>query len=306
MSQALAAQRRASIDEQARSDGLRLIVHADDFGVSRAVNSGIVQAHREGILTSASIMASAEYFSHAVDLARDCPSLDVGIHLTLAEERPLLSPDTIPSLVDDEGCFHRHATVFAARYLRGQISLDDVRHELEAQIEKVLATGLPVSHLDSHQHLHMLPGVLGVTCDMAARYGIPFVRFPREKIKTYMFRRMSKSSRIAQLAVLNSFCRRAQLEFPARTDHFVGFYHGGSLTTGNLREIVEHLPSQGTCELMCHPGHEDSQSARAHWGYSWQDELNALLDPGIAAALRNRKISLISYRDLAVAERKAM
>ena len=283
---------------------LRLIVHADDFGISERVNAGVIDAHRNGILTSASIMASAVQFEQAVQLARETPSLDIGVHLTLAEERPLLDPGLIPSLVDDTGCFHRHATVFAKRYAQGKIDLEDVRRELEAQVAKVMATGLPVSHLDSHQHLHMLPGVLRITRELAIKHGIPCIRYPRETIRPYMFRRLGQASRIAQLAVLNIFCRLGQKSFTARTDHFVGFYHGGALNRANLAEVVAHLPRKGVCELMCHPGHDDPGSERAHWGYNWPAELEALLDREIAASLRKRGVALISYRDLATAAGK--
>src|SRR5881296_625665 len=119
----------------------RLIVHADDFGLSERINDGIVQAHRHGIVTSTSIMANGEAFAHAVALAQSAPTLDLGIHLTLIEERPVVSPAELPSLVDAAGGLHPHAIQFCQRYFSGRINLKEVRKELEAQVEKVLATG---------------------------------------------------------------------------------------------------------------------------------------------------------------------
>lgn len=277
---------------------LGLIVHADDFGLSEAVNEGILDAHLNGVLTSTSIMASAEAFDHAIAISKANESLDIGIHLTLVEERPILDPKAVPSLVDGEGRFHCHATVFAGKYFQKKISLDDVRRELDAQIRKVLATGVRVSHLDSHQHLHMLPGVLKVTLKLAHEHGISRVRFPHEAIRPYMFRKPAGLSRVAQLAVLNMFCGSGKRGFPTSTEHFAGFYYGGALKTENLLELVSHLPSSGTCELMCHPGHADPSASRAHWGYRWPDELEALKNRDVTAALKARGIRLISWRDM--------
>jgi chitin disaccharide deacetylase len=277
---------------------LNLIVHADDFGISESVNQGIVEANLGGILTSASIMANGGAFEHAVQLAQMHPSLDVGIHLTLVEEKPILAPETIPSLCAGTGCFHAHAINFTERYFQGRIDLDDVRKELDAQISKVLATGLSISHLDSHQHLHMLPGILKITLELARKYGIARLRFPNEAIRGYMLRKPGGLGRVAQLAVLNAFCALGKNKIPNRPDHFVGFYHGGALNLPNLLEIISHLPASGVCELMCHPGHDDPSSARAHWGYRWPDELAALVDLDVAAALRARSVKLISYRDM--------
>jgi predicted glycoside hydrolase/deacetylase ChbG (UPF0249 family) len=243
-------------------------------------------------------MAGADAFDHAVAIAKANDTLDIGIHLTLVEERPILDPKTVPSLVDGEGRFHRHATVFAGKYFQKKISLDDVRRELDAQIRKVLASGVRVSHLDSHQHLHMLPGVLKITLELAREHGISRVRFPRESIRPYMFRNPAGLSRVAQLAALNMFCGAGKRDFPTSTEHFAGFYHGGALNTKNLLDLVSHLPSSGACELMCHPGHADPSASRAHWGYRWPDELEALKNPDVVAALRARGAELISWRDL--------
>lgn len=276
----------------------RLIVHADDFGLSEAVNLGILDAHLSGVLTSTSVMASGEAFDHAVKLSKDHPSLDVGIHLTLVEERPTLDPKEISSLVGNDGRFHKHATIFARKYLQRRISLDDVRRELDSQIRKVLASGLPISHLDSHQHLHMLPGILKITFDLAGEYDIPWVRFPREALGLHMFKKLSGMARVLQMVVLNSFCCLGERRFAIRTDHFAGFYYGGALNKDNLLSLISNLPVSGTCELMCHPGRDDPSTARGHWAYRWPDELEALTSFETREALKTRGLALTSYRDL--------
>ncbi|MHC4414588.1 MAG: carbohydrate deacetylase [Planctomycetota bacterium] len=274
-----------------------LIVHGDDLGLSPAVNEGILEAHTEGILTSASIMANGEAFEHAVALVRATPSLDVGIHLTLVEERPLLAPDRVGSLVDAGGRFHRHATAFALRYCTGRIGLDEVRSELDAQIRRVLSEGLRISHLDSHQHLHVLPGVLRVVAGLADRYDIPAIRLPAERLPGSILKR-PPLIRAAQLLILRLLCRRATHLRLATTDHFVGFLHGGRLDERVLPEVLESIPPQGTCELMCHPGRADPAGRYRHWGYRWADELRALTAPDLGRRLTALDIRLCSWRDL--------
>jgi hopanoid biosynthesis associated protein HpnK len=277
---------------------LKLIVHADDFGLSERINEGIRQAHLNGILTSASLMASGPAFEQAVGICRTVPTLDVGVHLTLVGERPVLDPQTVPTLVDERGLFPRHATVFARQYFRNKFSLPEIRAELEAQIKKVLSHGISISHLDSHQHVHMLPQLLAITVDLARQYRIPCVRFPHETVRSFMWGGPAAFSRVAQLLGLRFFCYLGRRASIARANHFAGFFHGGKLNRENLKRVLEHLPLTGTCELMCHPGLDDPATPYGHWHYCWADELSSLTDPESADFLRRRGIKLISYREL--------
>ncbi len=276
----------------------RLIVHADDFGLSEAVNAGIVDAHRRGIVTSTSIMAPGPAFEHAVELARATPTLDLGVHLTLTEEAPACDPRRVPTLLGDNGRMHRHASTFLQRRLSGRVSLGEVRLELDAQIARVVERGLRVSHLDGHQHVHMMPGVRGIVGQLAAKYGIPAIRHPRETVRRYMLFERGGAGRLLQQFALNFFCAAADIAGAARPDHFVGFFHGGRLTKANLERILHTLPRSGTCELMCHPGLDDPASPHAHWQYRWRDELDALTDPAVAKWLRDERIELVSYASL--------
>ena len=276
-----------------------LIVHADDLGISKKVNEGILQAHTQGILTSASIVANGAAFEHAIEICNSFPTLDVGVHLTLVEEQPLFNTDVIESLVNGEGRFHYNAKEFAKKYLMGRIRLREVKQELEAQIRKVLSSGINVSHLDSHQHIHMLPKIHEITVEIAKQYGIPAIRSTRERFHSGMLKDRTLFSRLFFLLVLNRIPR--QIEDPAvlKTDHFFGFFYSGILNKANLMNVIEYLPSDGTCELMCHPGLDDPQSPYSHWKYSWQDELQALLDRELPGILQKKGVTLISYRDFA-------
>ena len=279
--------------------GPRLIVHADDFGLSQKVNEGILEAHRHGILTSTSIMETGEAFDHAIQLARATPTLDVGVHLTLTEEHPLLDSDEIPTLLNKHGFFHADAVAFMKRYVARRISLDDVRRELDAQISRVVAREVKISHLDGHQHLHMVPGIRRIVGELAKKHDVPAIRFPSERLRGYMFRDSHNWPRLLELGALNAFCMAADTAGAKRPDHFFGFVFGGRLNRANLAKILECLPATGTCELMCPPGLLDPHSPRAHWGYRWQEELDALTNNGIQHYLKTNGIKLISYATLA-------
>ena len=276
----------------------RLIVHADDLGISTGVNDGIFQAHRGGILTSASLMASGVAFTGAVDLLRSSPTLDVGVHLTLVGERPLQPPEAIPSLVDADGRLHGSAPAFMRRYLAGSIALDEVRSELDAQIAHVRAHVPVVTHLDSHQHLHMLPAIRQIVIDLARRHGIRAMRHPREAVSAYMFRRPAGLPRLAQLLVLNAFCAVADRGALRSPEHFVGFYSGGRLDTRQLLDLLPNLPAEGICELMCHPGSDETGAGHHDWGYRWRDERDALMAPEVKAEIARLGIQLASFADL--------
>ena len=278
---------------------LRLIVNADDMGLTERVNEGILQAHQTGIVTSTSIIANGAAFEDAVIRCKKVATLDVGVHLTLVEERPCLKPDLIPTLVDSAGRLHHHATAFVKKYIAGKIQLEEVWRELEAQVRRVLSHGITVSHLDSHQHLHMLPEILSTTVKLARKYDIPAIRLPREPIRTYMFRGAGALPRVLELMVLNGFCFLQQSRIKLRTDHVAGFHIAGNLNKKNLQKLLQALPDDGICELMCHPGLDDRSSRYTHWRYRWQDELNALVDPQIGEYFRQRGISLVTYRELA-------
>lgn len=282
---------------------LRLIVHGDDFGLSAPVNRGIVEAHRDGILTSTSVIACGAAFDHAISELRSTPTLDVGVHLTLVEERPLRDPARIPTLVTSDRRFHRSAGVFARRYMTGRISLGEVREELDAQVAKVVNAGLAPSHLDSHQHLHALPGIMRVVVDLARRHGLGAIRIPRERIRPGVLG-PSGWRRLPALLALRLSCLAAELAdlrggTVAAPDTVIGFPWAGNLDERNLRRAIAAFPASGTCELMCHPGLDDPGGAYGHWGYRWPEEHAALTDPAVARRLEDRGIRLISYRDLA-------
>jgi len=278
------------------SEALRLIVNADDFGMTEAVNQGIVEAHDSGIVTSASLMATGSAFEHAVALAKTRPKLAVGVHLTLTEQRPLTG-GAAASLVGADGRFPSHLVQFAGLHVRGKVVLAEVRAELDAQIRKVRDAGIAVSHLDGHQHVHVLPGIAGIVAELAAAYGIRAVRYPTERVRAYMLRNLGNARRLTEQVVLGAVCAVSPLRALRRADSFVGFYYGGRLDEANLATVLERLPASGTVELMCHPGGDDSRAAEGYWQYSWAAERAALTSPRIRELLAARGAQLVSHSD---------
>jgi chitin disaccharide deacetylase len=268
----------------------RLIVTADDVGLHPGMTRGALAAHDHGIVTGVSVSPNGRDFEPAIELLRERPRLQVGAHLTLVGERPLSHPETIPSLTGPDGLLHAGYPAFAARYALGRIRGIDLETELRAQVERLLATGLRVAHLNSHQHLHMLPRVFEAVLRLAEEHGIPVVRIPNEPEGRL-------TSRGLQLAALNALGRRARrLARIASSDRTVGVMAAGRLTPARLRDCLDRV--EGVTELVCHPGLGGEELAAAYdWGYAWEEETAALCDPGLLELLRERGISLISAVD---------
>jgi chitin disaccharide deacetylase len=275
-----------------------VIVHADDFGLSEKVNEGILRAHVNGILTSTSIIAGGRAFDHAVDLIKANPSLDLGIHLTLIEERPLLPPEDVPSLLLNNGHFYPHAKNFFKSYILNKISLAEIRREFNAQFEKVSDFGLSISHIDSHQHIHILPKIFEITYELAEKYRVKQIRIPNEKFRFYMFKDISSYPRLLQSMLLKAILRFVNNDLKDSPPEFFGFFYGGKLNRKNLKNIIDVLPDGGVSEIMCHPGLDDTRSHYLHWDYNWNDELEALTDETIHSLINRKGILLTSYREI--------
>jgi predicted glycoside hydrolase/deacetylase ChbG (UPF0249 family) len=263
-----------------------LIVTADDVGLHPGMTRGALAAHDGGIVTAVSVSPNGRDFEPAVELLRDRPRLDVGAHLTLVGERPLSDPARIPTLVGPDGRLHSKYPAFAARYALGRIRTADLETELRAQVERLLATGLRVVHLNSHQHLHLLPRVLDVVLELAREHGIPAVRIPNEP-------ETGVSPRGLQLRALNALGWRARGRALA-SDRTVGVLAAGHLTAAALRRALDQV--ERVTELVCHPGLGGAELAREYdWGYGWDEETAALRDPALPDLLREKGVSLTSF-----------
>lgn len=270
----------------------QLIVTADDVGLHPGMNAGAVEAHQRGIVTACSVVANGVAFEDAVQRLKACPRLDVGLHLTLVEERPVEPLARVGSLVDAGGKFPRNFKSFVLRYSTGRIRLSEVERELAAQIEKALAVGLRVSHLNGHQHLHVLPAVFESVLRLAELYAIPYVRTPLEIRSAASVGRV----RMASMRVLNRFglsarrmARDAGIFTNSRT---IGIAEAGHLDSAALLQLIDRF--EGVTELVTHPGIGTAEIAAAYdWGYAWDEETEALCDPAVRQAIRDRRIELV-------------
>ena len=172
--------RLASRDKQKRVRR-EVIFNADDFGLCASINRGVIASHHEGIVRAASLICTGDAFDEAADYARKNPSLDLGLHLSLVDGTPVGSPSTVPTLIGTDGFFHPNYGSFLRRYITGKIAVVEIETEFRAQLRKVLDAGLRISHIDSHQHLHVLPAILEIVTRLAGEHGIPAVRLPDER-----------------------------------------------------------------------------------------------------------------------------
>lgn len=269
---------------------IRLIVNADDFGISESANRAIVRAHREGILTSASLMVAGDAAEDALRIARENPGLGVGLHLVLVCGRSVLPPERIPGLVDGRGRFTDNPVAAGLRYffvpgLQGQ-----VREELLAQFARFRAGGLPLDHVNGHLNFHLHPGVFGVLLEQARAQDIRSVRLTRDPL----FQNLRLASgeylyRVSHAGVFGALSRRCRpLLARARLRHAEATY--GLLQNSRVTEdyLLRLLPElqPGTWELYCHA----DEDAHRH-------ELEALLSPRVREVIESRGIQLCRYSD---------
>ena len=267
-----------------------IIINADDFGRHAEINRAVEEGLEHGCLRSATVMPGGAAFAGAIDIARRHEALGLGVHFTLVDGHPILPPEEIPSLVGAEGDFLPDHTALLKRYLRGGVNLEEVRRELAAQLQKVEATGVSLSHVDSHQHMHTLPGIIDIVLDLASRAGIRAVRTPRTPLFAGAFGGFGQLvgrlglSMLARLA--NCKAHRRGLLTP---DHFAGIVAGEAVSEGELLHLIAHLP-QGTTEVMMHPGTKnDVLQEDSGWQHDFEAELAAILSPRVGeAASRGR------------------
>lgn len=279
----------------------QLIINADDFGIHPAVNEAVRKAATEGILTSTSLMAGGDAFNEAVKMARSMPSLGIGIHLTLVGGiKPVLPPSEVPSLTWDNGVFCHDYGKLIVRDLEGKISLSEVYAEWDAQIQKIMNTGLPVTHMDGHQHMHMWPHFYPIARDLAKKYHISCMRVPDEDVLFGM-----KDGHIIRWAAKNGLSLLSRMHRPdlkknhIRTnDHFFGMLYGGHLSPERFAKFILQT-KPGITEIMCHPSADTrAMEDTFHWGYHGEDELAGLLADINRELIEKKQISLISYRDV--------
>ncbi len=267
----------------------RLIVNADDFGFTADVNTGIIEAHQRGVLTSTTLMANGTAFDHAVELVRRNSTLDVGCHLVLV--------GATKSVADADRDLPRTVRQLLWRLCNGSRAW--IEREIEAQVERILRAGMEPSHLDTHKHTHLAPPVLEAVCRVAERFSIPWVRRPFDLPLTAGASLSTRALHAGLRRLSGRFDRTLARHGCRTTDYFAGFQLTGAYGAEELASLIRALP-EGLTEFMCHPGYctGELESAPTRLKKSREQELAALTSPEVRRAIEEAGVELTSYRRL--------
>ncbi len=263
-----------------------VVLTADDFGLSEAVNEGIERAHRDGVLDAASLMVAGPAAADAVRRARAMPSLRVGLHVVAVEGPAILPPEEIPALVGADGWFSSNQAGYGVRYAFSPRARAQLAREVSAQFAAFAATGLPMAHVDSHKHMHMSPTLAGLLVRHARAYGVRRIRIPAESPRVMAAAGTTLTpgghAMFAWSHILRARLRAAGMN---STAHCFGIAWSGGMTEARLLRLIATLP-EGESEIYFHPAAgRDALLDRLMPGYDHEGELAALLSPRVRAAL---------------------
>lgn len=288
----------------------RLIVNADDFGFTSGVNRAIIEAHTNGVVTSSTLMANGRAFAEAIQMAQAHPTLSIGCHVVLIDGQPVLGAEKLPrlALANSTGDrFSDNLNSFAARALAGRLRPDEVEAEATAQIQKIQAAGITVSHIDTHKHTHIFPAILHPLLRAAAACGVKAIRNPFGPRLPLQSRRLLARpglwTRLLEVRVLNRFAGKFREEVKragfVSPDGTLGIEVTGVLDESLFQAIAQSIP-EGTWEFVCHPGYNDRdlQAAATRLRESREIELHVLTMASARSLLNGFGVELISYRDL--------
>jgi predicted glycoside hydrolase/deacetylase ChbG (UPF0249 family) len=275
---------------------IRLMVNADDYGHSPGVSAGIREAHLHGIVTSTTTMMNMPGVEDALHEAiQEYPDLGLGVHLNLTTGHPLLAADQLNSLIDGNGCFPGESELIARLPV---LDLAQVRYEWQAQVEKFVdVTGKLPDHLDSHHHVSYLsPGLFRIMLELAKEYGSA-IRFPNQEVAMDMLSDFPVE--YAQDCLETNLELLKQFKIP-HPHYFIKSFYGEKATIANLRLVLANL-SEGTTEMMCHPGYVDHELMTGSvYHLQREKELAILTDQSLLAFIKERRIELINARGLGV------
>ncbi len=286
-------------------------MNADDLGWTAGVNRGIVEGHRQGLITSTSLLANGPAFSEAASIASTNPDLGIGVHLNLSNGAPTSSPSSVKGLINAKGTFEGGPENLLLRLARRSLRPEEVELEWDAQIQKIRDAGIQPTHLDGHKHVHMLPGLFEAALRLAKKHGVGAIRVSHEdsklrevlsagkEQKTSVVLKQGVQARGLKLLAHDAkdLAHRAGI---ATTDYFCGIAQTGVLMREGVEQLLEILP-EGYTELMCHPGYFDDELRKSstRLQQSRATELAILTDPGIRKLVATQGIRLISFKDMA-------
>jgi chitin disaccharide deacetylase len=271
-----------------------LVITADDFGLAREVNEAVEIGCSRGVLSAASLMVSGAHAEDAVGRARRLPRLRVGLHLALTDATPVLPPAQIRHLVDRSGRLRSDLARFGLELALNAAARAQMRAEIEAQFRAFLSTGLPLDHVNVHQHFHLHPIIASMVVEIGSRFGAHALRVPREPARVVQSRALN--GRVVEDLCSRLLGRRARRAGAATPDGVFGLRWSGQMTRERLSLLLESLP-RGFWEIYLHPATSDVFPGHAA-GYRYVEELEALLDPKNLEALRRSGRRLCGYQDV--------
>lgn len=280
-----------------------LVITADDFGLDASITKGIIDAHKNGIVTATSVLANAPYSQEAFILARDLPDLEFGLHLAIVESKALnKKAKTIIANISYFGCdpcLERNWQKFIPRYILGRIALGELEYEFELQIERFVKYFHKIPFINGTQHLHLLPQIQDIILNLAQKYRISGIRSPLNYIAT------DKRRKRIPTFVMKYFGRKLSLSAEklgiSSIENMAGFDVSGCLNEEKLILILNSLPN-GICELCCHPGYTSEylqqQLPQNYNQFEWEEELKALTSVRIKNIIRDNSIVLTNFTQL--------
>lgn len=280
-----------------------VVINADDLGLSRGTNNGIARAHKEGLLTSASIMPTGPAYKEAVSMTKRLPKLGIGVHLSLTLGKSILTKQEIPDLIDNNRYFYSNSVILLLKTIFLPGMSQQIRKEFKAQIDATLRSGITIDHLNSQYHVHFMPKVFPILTSLAAEYKIPFVRVPIEPFFLYSFPNgILKWFLMRIFGMILAFTHK----LPGRYPVFYGILHTRNMDEATLIKTLYHTRI-GISEILSHPGCYDL--GKTHFDFTRQGivhflkspartmELKSLITPSLKYVLKKHQIRLVSFRE---------
>jgi len=278
-----------------------LIISADDFGLHSSINEAIEKGFQEGMLTSASIIVNGPRFDEAVRIAKRNPKLGIGLHFNIIEGLSIAGQKNVSSIVDEKGLFFDSHNTLAKKIIIGKAKLEEIELELDAQINYCNKSGLSITHIDSHRHLHMLPEVYKLVVKVSNKYGINKFRYLNPPLVDISF---SINFKI----ILSIFFKIIKNRFTKNIitpDYFLGFFNSGNLKYNYIHDVLKKIKS-GIIEIGFHPGLDNIQLTKTfpHWSnyydynFDWEGDYRAITDPRFKKYIKENNIKLLNFKNL--------
>lgn len=283
------------------------IISGDDFGLSDSINEAVMRSFKEGILKSASLLINAKRSKEAVELANKNQQLDLGIHLCIVQGRPILKHKDVATLLDNNGYFLKNHAEFLMKLRRNKINLREVESEFHEQIRRAFGYNLNITHLDTHQHIHIHQPILKILVKLAKKFRIPCIRYPVEMhygVKPALAT-FSNITNISKFMLINTHRRGIKNILDknniSHTDCIMGIYNAGALNNVAFKQMLS-LVQEGITEIIFHPATKNEDFSKEFPGgfknFNWEEEFRVLMNPAFKDLAAREHIEFVSFKDL--------